>query len=228
MTQKNIHIFSPGPHNTLVNQYGEIVPPPPGWEFLPAGDAGVTRKVTSKNNFWRVEKKKGRRTISLGIWAPAETIKKAKEEMSATRETETYKKRQEYAAQRRDKKQVKYKEEFLEAVEVFLNFHPIHTNIQKRIAVAVTEHAIPIGSGTVARTSMIPLEERAARAVIAWMRHRTTAYDNLPIRRIKGERRRVRRILAGQSVTVLQKYREGKPLEENCPLRQALKQNKRD
>jgi hypothetical protein len=226
MTQKMNQVFSPGPNNTIVNRYGEIVPSPPGWEFLPAGDAGVTRKVTSKNNFWRIQKKKGRRTISLGIWAPAETIRQAKEEMAATRETESYKKRQECAAQRRNKKQDEYKEEFLKAVETYLNFHSVHTNIQKRIAVAVTEHAIPIGSGTVARTSMIPLEERAARAVIAWMRHQTTAYDNLSIRHIKGERRRVRRILAGQSVAVLQNYREGKPSDERCPLQKALKNQK--
>jgi hypothetical protein len=154
----------------------------------------------------------------LGVWAPAETIRQAKMEMAATRDTENYKKRKECAAQRRDKKQDEYKEEFRKAVEIFLNFHSVYADIQKKIAEAVTEHAIPIGSGTVARTSMIPLEERAARAVIAWMRHRTTAYDNLPIRRIKGERRRVRRMLAEQSVAVLQKYRAGKPVDQKCPL----------
>lgn len=223
MTKNDTHVFAPGPHNTIVNSHGEIVTPPEDWEFLPAGDAGVTRKVTSKGQFWRIQKKKGRRTISLGIWAPANTIKQAKEEMVATRETQDYKKRQEYAAQRRNNKQVEYKEKFCKAVEDFLNFHHTHEDIQKSIAEAVTEHAIPIGSGTVARTSMIPLEERAARAIIAWMRHQTTAYDNLQIRRIKGERRRVRRMLAEQSVAVLQKYREGKPLDENCPLRRALK-----
>ena len=219
---QNNNIVTPGPGNMLLNQYGEPVSPPRDWEFLPAGDAGVTRKVTSKGQFLRVQKKKGRRTISLGVWAPATTIKQAKEEMAATRETETYKKRREYSAQRRDQKQDEYKEEFRKAVEYFLNFHLIHKSIQKSIAEAVTEHAIPIGSGTVARTSMIPLEERAARAVIAWMRHRTTAYDHLPIRRIKGERRRIRRMLAEQSVAVLQKYRDGKPTDEKCPLCRAL------
>jgi hypothetical protein len=220
---QNKNTVTPGPGNKLLNQYGEPVSPPHSWEFLTAGDAGVTRKVTSKGQFLRVQKKKGRRTISLGVWAPAEIIRQAKEEMAATRETDNYRKRQEYAAQRRDKKQDEYKEEFRKAVEVFLNFHCIYTAIQKNIAKAVTEHAIPIGSGTVARTSMIPLEERAARAVIAWMRHRTTAYDNLPIRRSIGERRRVRRMLAEQSVAVLQKYRDGKAVDEKCPLRRVLK-----
>ena len=39
----------------------------------------------------------------------------------------------------------------------------------------------------------------AEAAVIAWMRHRTTAYDHTPIPRIKGKRREVRRMLAAQS-----------------------------
>ncbi len=221
--QKN-NVVNPGPGNKLLNQYGKPVSPPHDWDFLPAGDAGVTRKVTSKGQFLRVQTKKGRRTISLGIWAPAETINQAKEEMAATRETESYKKRQEYAAQRRGKKQDEYKEEFRKAVEVFLNFHAKHKSIQKNIAEEVTEHSIPIGSRTVARTSIIPIEERAGRAVIAWMRHRTTSYENLPIKRIKGERRRVRRMLAEQSMAILQKYRDGKPVDEKCPLKRALNQ----
>lgn len=58
-------------------------------------------------------------------------------------------------------------------------------------------HAVPVGSGTVARTQLIPLEQRAEAAVIAWMRHQTTAYDRMSIARIKGERREVRRPAGG-------------------------------
>ena len=106
--------------------------------------------------------------------------------------------------------------------ECFLNFHGNHKELEKKLAKAVTDHAIPIGSGTVARTLMIPIEERAALAVIAWMRHQTTAYDNLKIARVKGERRAVRRSLAQQSVTLLASYREGRAASENCPLQKAL------
>lgn len=223
MPNKEIKIYAPGPHNTIVNHKGEIITPPDNWAFLPAGDAGVTRKVTSKGNCWRIQKKKGRRTISLGIWAPAETIQQAIAEMAATRKTDSYKKRQEYAAQRREKQQAAYEQEFHKAVKEFLNFHPQHKELETKMAVAITSHAIPVGSGTVARTSMIPLEERAARAVIAWMRHQTTAYDHLNIQRIKGERRRVRRLLAEQSVSLLEKYRAGLSVDEKCPLKKALR-----
>ena len=90
------------------------------------------------------------------------------------------------------------------------------------MAEAVTVHAVPVGSGTVARTAMIPIEERAAKAVIAWMRHRTTAYDSMAIARIKGERRQVRRMLAQRSVELLRAYREGRDSNPDCPLQRSL------
>ncbi|PWD99996.1 DUF2293 domain-containing protein [Marinilabilia rubra] len=220
---ENQNIFTPGPNNSLLNHYGEKVTPPKGWTFLPAGDAGLTRKITSQGTFWRVQIKKGRRYISKGIWAPSEIINIARRELEATRQTDEYKKSREYAAQRREKKQLEYKEYFLKAVLTYLSFHPSHKETEKTIAKAVTKHAIPIGSGTVARTSMLPIEERASRAVIAWMRHNTTVYDQLSIKRIKGERRRVRRLLAEQSTRILSKYRNGLPPDVNCPLQNALK-----
>jgi len=217
------NIFTPGPQNSLINQWGEKVTPPKDWAFLPAGDAGLTRKVTSQGTFWRVQIKKGRRFISKGIWAPSDVIDNARTEINATRQTEEYKKTRQYAAQRREKNQIEYKEEFLKAVQIYLDFHSIHKEPERVIAKAVTQHAIPIGSGTVARTSMLPIEERASRAVIAWMRHNTTVYDQLSIKRIKGERKRVRRLLAEQSTKILSKYRNGLPAESSCPLQKALK-----
>ena len=68
---------------------------------------------------------------------------------------------------------------------------------------AVADHATPVGSGTVARTKRIPVERRAEAAVIAWMRHQTTAYDSMPIPRVKGKRREVRRLLAQRSKELL-------------------------
>ncbi|MDD2303783.1 MAG: DUF2293 domain-containing protein [Prolixibacteraceae bacterium] len=220
--ESNIRIVKPGAHGGLIGPNGETLKPPTDWIFLPAGDAGVTRKVTSKNAFWRVEVKKGRRTISLGIWAPATTISQAQRDVQQIRLTDEYKNKQTYAAKRREREQTEYETEFCLAIESFLNFHSNHKELEKKLAKAVTIHAIPVGSGTVARTQLIPIEERAARAVIAWMRHQTTAYDNLKIARVKGERRAVRRSLAQQSVELLANYHEGRPASENCPLQNAL------
>ena len=90
------------------------------------------------------------------------------------------------------------------------------------MARAVTDHATPVGSGTVARTKRIPVEQRAEAAVIAWMRHQTTGYDGLKIPRIKGKRRQVRRLLAERSNELLERYRRGERALEGCPLRLAL------
>jgi len=220
--ESTICTVKPGARGELIGQTGGILIPPSDWSFLPAGDAGITRKVTSKGAYWKVEVKKGRRTISLGIWASETTISQAKQEVQQIRLTDEYQKKQTYAADRRDKKQTEYEADFCFAVECFLDFHSNYKQLEKKLAKAVTVHAIPVGSGTVARTKLIPIEERAALAVIAWMRHQTTAYDNLKIARLKGERRAVRRSLSQQSVELLGSYREGQAIPENCPLQKAL------
>ncbi len=87
----------------------------------------------------------------------------------------------------------------------------------------MTLHATPVGSGTVARTERIPVEKRAEHAVIAWMRHQTTKYDDMSIARVKGARREVRADLAKISRSVLESHR--KPTlhgPQSCPLCRAL------
>ncbi len=85
----------------------------------------------------------------------------------------------------------------------FLAFHPNYADLAGRLARAVTDHATPVGSGTVARTKRLPVEQRAEAAVIAWMRHQTTGYDGMVIPRVKGRRREVRRLLAQRSKQLL-------------------------
>ena len=215
-------IVKPGLNGTFTGENGEKVSPPAGWVFLPAGDAGLTRKVTTQGIFWRVQAQMGRRIISRGIWAPGETIALARREVEAVRSTAAYQKKLAGDRQRRGKKQAEYEEEFCLEVRTFLAFAPRHHELEKEMAEAITVHAVAVGSGTVARTAMIPVEERAAKAVIAWMRHQTTDYEAMTIPRIKGKRREIRRMLAGRSVELLKAYREGLETSPGCPLRQAL------
>src|SRR5207249_3490626 len=123
---------------------------------------------------------------------------------------------------RRDKAQAEYVEDFMGAVVTFLGFHTDYADLADRLACAVTDHATPVGSGTVARTKRIPVEQRAEAAVIAWMRHQTTGYDGMVILRVKGKRREVRRMLAQRSKELLARYRRGEPGGEECPLKRAL------
>src|SRR5579883_2563784 len=63
--------------------------------------------------------------------------------------------------------QAEYVEDFLGAVVTFLAFHANYADLAERLARAVTDHATPVGSGTVGRTKRIPVEQRAEAAVIA-------------------------------------------------------------
>ena len=195
-----------------------------GWELLPPGDAALTRRVKAGGPSWTVQEKKGRRTFSGGVWAPADRIAAVRVELNAQRSTEAYAKRRKSDVDRRERKQAHYVEDFAAAVFAFLDFAACHADIATRLADAVTKHATPVGSGTVARTQRIPIERRAESAVIAWLRHQTTAYENLRIPRVRGKRREVRRMLAEQSRRLLEDYRAGVPvIAEQCPLRTALR-----
>jgi hypothetical protein len=178
--------------------------------------------VKEVGDHWIVQEKKGRKIFSRGVWAPAATIDRIRAELEAVRCTEGYAKRKEADARRREKAQAEYVEDFHGAVLAFLAFYPTHADLADRLARAVTDHATPVGSGTVARTKRIPIERRAEAAVIAWLRHQTTAYDDMVIPRIKGKRREVRRMLAQRSQELLVRYRRGESAQEGCPLRRGL------
>lgn len=215
--------FVPGPTpNTVRAADGTVLTVPDGWSLLPPGDAGLTRRVKAAGDHWVVQEKVGRRTFSRGVWAAAETIDRIRAELEAERSTESYAKKQAAASRRREQVQAEYVEDFHGAVVAFLGFHADHAGLADHLARAVTEHATPVGSGTVARTERIPIEQRAEAAVIAWMRHRTTGYDGMTIPRVKGKRREVRRMLAKRSQELLQRYRRGEMVGDACPLKRAL------
>ena len=215
--------FTPGPTPNAVRAAdGTFRTAPEGWALLPPGDAALTRRVKEAGDHWVVQEKKGRKVFSRGVWAPAATIDRIRAELAAERATERYARRKEADAQRRDKAQAEYVEDFFGAVAAFLAFHPDHAGLADRLARAVTDHATPVGSGTVTRTKRIPVEQRAEAAVIAWMRHQTTGYESMAIPRVRGKRREVRRMLARRSQELLARYRRGETPPDGCPLRGAL------
>jgi hypothetical protein len=216
-------VVAPGPNPaTCRDANGHLLTPPDGWELLPPGDAALTRRVKAAGPSWTVQEKVGRRVFSRGVWAPADVIAAVRTTLADERASPAYDRKQKAARERRDRRQGEYVESFQQAVVAYLAFAPTHAELAERLATAVAKHATPIGSGTVARTQRIPIERRAEAAVVAWLRHQTTAYDSMTIRRVKGERRAVRRQLAQASKLLLSVYREGRPVPANCPLQQAL------
>jgi hypothetical protein len=202
---------------------GTLLTAPTGWACLPPGDAGLTRRVKAAGPSWAVLEKRGRKLFSKGLWAPAANIEAARAALDVERSTEAYAKRRASDTQRREREQASYVVEFGAEVTAFLRFSPRWAALASSLAERVTAHATPVGSGTVARTERIPVERRAEAAVIAWMRHQTTAYDNLAIPRIKGKRREVRRDLAEISRAVLDLHRRDEAhAAAGCPLCTAL------
>ncbi len=216
-------IVRPGKTSGIfVTDSGEQLILPDDWAFLAAGDAAITKSVKSKGVTWVVQIRRGGRSISQGIWAKKSDITESHREVEAKRKTPEYARRRKAELARRTAKQEKYVMDFCAAVVCFLDFHPRYAAEAELLGREITEHATPVGSGTVARTERIPIVARAEAATIAWMRHQTTSYDSMKIARIKGKRREIRRYLAEQSVEVLRGYRQGEDPGENCPLKNVL------
>ena len=208
---------------TFVAPDGTRVSPPEGWACLPPGDAGLTRRVKAAGPSWQVIEKKGRKQFSRGLWAPQANIEAARAALEVERSTEAYAKKRVADTARRERAHAAYAVSFEDEVRAFLRFAGRWVPLGEELARRVAAHATPVGSGTVARTQRIPIEERAEAAVIAWMRHQTTAYDQMNIERVAGRRREVRRELAQISRAVLELHRRDVPHAGTCPLCAAAK-----
>lgn len=206
----------------FVHPDGRRLSPPADWACLPPGDAGLTRRVKAAGPSWMVIEQRGRKKFSRGLWAPHANIEAARTAVEGERATESYARRRTADRERRDRTQAAYVVAFAREVHAFLRFAPRWAALAETVATRVAAHATPVGSGTVARTKRIGIDERAEAAVIAWMRHQTTGYDDLRIERVAGRRREVRRELAQLSRAVLDLHRRDAPhAPTSCSLCQA-------
>ncbi len=72
----------------------------------------------------------------------------------------------------------KYRQDFEVAVREWLNFAERHAALADEIAAGAAERAVAVSSGRVGRTKRLTLEERAALAGRAFIRHRFTDYEH--------------------------------------------------
>ncbi|MET0340259.1 MAG: DUF2293 domain-containing protein [Polyangiales bacterium] len=222
MPDRNREVL-PGPRAGTVRQGDEVLQVPAGWVLLAPGDPGLTRRVKLAGPVWTMHEKRGRKVFSRGLYAPAERIERIRAELASERADPSYARKLARAAEKREVTQAQYETDFEGAVRAFLAFAPVHAALAAAVAHAITTHATPVGSGTVARTQRIPIAERAEAATIAWLRHATTGYDDMAIPRVKGMRREVRRALAERSRALLGRYRRGETFADgSCLLQRAL------
>jgi Uncharacterized conserved protein (DUF2293) len=152
---------------------------PADWAFLASGDAFVTRRVKAGGVYWNAWRPRGRdrpHRRRLGLFAPAAAINQARSDAERTAERRA--RARVVSARSRDKAEDAYREEFTAAVLVWLDFAPEHAVLAEEIANVTAERAVVVGSGRVGRTRLLPLEERAALAARATIRHRFTDYDD--------------------------------------------------
>ncbi len=218
---REVRPFSKPGH--VLSADGRVLAVPADWALLPPGDAALSRRIKQDGPTWTVIEVKGRKRFSHGIWAPAARIAALQAERASECQDPAYQRKLAAGRNRRAAEQVVYAEDFRAAVLTFLDFHPAHRAEAELMARLISDHAVPVGSGTVARTERIPIEERAEAATIAWMRHQTTGYDNMVIPLVKGRRREVRRMLAQRSHQLLARYRQSPAIDvATCPLARAL------
>lgn len=223
MSDRNREVRPGARAGTVVTADNQTLSVPAGWVLLPPGDPGLTRRVKAGGPCWTMHEKKGRKLFSLGLYAPGDRIEQVRAELAGERADPAYGRKLARAKQKRELEQTHYEEDFRGAIARFLDFSERHRALEQAVSQAITAHATPVGSGTVARTKRIPIEQRAEAATIAWLRHATTAYDTMVIPREKGARREVRRMLAERSRQLLRLYRDGIAIASSaCLLHKAL------
>lgn len=158
-------------------EHGDVLPPE-GWEFLPSGDAFVTRTVKAAGVYWlawapRSRSRRHRRL--LGLLAPRDTIENALAAAAATAAARAV--RREAGARSRARQEERYEDELTDAIVGFLAFAPEHEALARSIAEAAAARAAVVGSGRVGRTRVLSLEDRAALAARAEIRHAHTDYE---------------------------------------------------
>jgi hypothetical protein len=77
----------------------------------------------------------------------------------------------------RSRAEAAYREEFVAAVVRWLDFDAAHEALAMEIARGAAEQAAVVGSGRVGRTKTLGLDERAALAARAFIRHSHTNYE---------------------------------------------------
>jgi hypothetical protein len=111
----------------------------------------------------------------LGLLAPAATIAGAREQAAESATVRSARRTQ--GAAYRARKEDAYRLELSEAIVAFLDFAPAHAALARTIADDAAQRAGEVGSGRVGRTKKLTLDERAALAARALIRHRYTDYE---------------------------------------------------
>lgn len=155
-------------------ELGDIAEPP-GWEFVPSGNAFVTRTLKKIGLYWILLRRRKQYTYTVGILCPAESVIQARklEGESRSKREESREKAKKYT----EKKELEYQENLEKLMIEYLNFSKRYAKLALKICSQATKHATIVGSERVGRTKQMSLEDRAILAVRAHIRHNYTSYE---------------------------------------------------
>jgi Uncharacterized conserved protein (DUF2293) len=152
---------------------------PDGWEYLPAGDAFLTRTVKAAGVYWLCWRPRSRNSPHRrlqGLWAPAAAIRAAEDRAKQTAAKRAATRAQSQRSRARHEQ--RYRDQLRQAILGFLDFSPTHAGLAEQIAADTAAHAAVVGSGRVGRTQLLSLEQKAELAARAHIRHRYTSYHH--------------------------------------------------
>lgn len=152
---------------------------PDGWEYLPVGDAFLTRAGKAGEVYWPAWKPRSRNRAHrrlIGLWAPADAIRLVEQKAAATASRRAATRL--VGARSRQRAEDRYRQQLREAVLRFLDLAPRRAALAEQIADETAARAAVVASGRVGRTRLLSLEQRAELAARAQIRHQHTGYHN--------------------------------------------------
>ena len=124
---------------------------------------------------WRPKNRCGGHRRRLGLLAPDAAVESARADANATAGQRATARAA--SARHRDRTEADYQAEMRSAIHQWLDFAAEHAELASDIPDGATAKATVVGSGRVGRTRTLSVDERAALAARAHIRHHHTDYE---------------------------------------------------
>ena len=144
---------------------------PDGFVFIPAGNVTRTRLVKQVPEAIEYAEWTRWGAKVTGYYIPAAAAEEINRQLAASEERRA--KQREKSAARRAKAEASYQDEFRATLQ------RLFPSMPAKDADAIVRRATRVGSGTVGRSRMLDLEDKATLATVAHARHQHTKYESI-------------------------------------------------
>ena len=177
---------------------GQSVKIPSKYVAVLPSDPYLTRKIKSLSDTVFLKMRKGRQYSSVvTMFAPKEAVEEAEKLAEASQE--------ERAKKRKAARAYQAKRENEHQADMVVTMRRVFPKMPAEIAPKIVQHAFEVSSGRVGRTRMLDTKEKIRLAVVAYIRHNRTRYDELLANGYG--RREAREIVAAKIEATLEKWK---------------------